>query len=262
MARISVFLADWQVLFREGIHFTLSGEDDIEVIGEAASSDEALREIEANPPDVAVLNSNHDELSGVRAARRLRQDYPLMAVLLITDADDEEHLFLAVKSGARACLTKEADPDDLIGSIRAVAQGGQPIRQALRRPGIAARVLAEFEQSALMAEQLDHLLARLTPGEAEILRRIADGETVEQVAQKLSINEATIERHFGTIITKLVSNDHARQVIESAQKGLLSSFLQSRLTGASADYVTREEFAAFKNSLRERLRGATGETVL
>jgi len=110
MEKVSVVLADWQVLFREGIHFTLSGEEGIEVISEVTNSEEALNFIEKNPPSVAILNTDRDKLSGIDVTRRIKQNLPAVSVILIMDSDNEEQLFLAVKSGASACLTKDIDP--------------------------------------------------------------------------------------------------------------------------------------------------------
>jgi len=117
MERFSVFLADWQVLFREGIHFTLSGEDDMDVIGEATNNEEALDFIERNPPRVAILNANHSEFTGVNLTRRIQQNLPSVSVLLIMDSDNEEQLFSAMKCGASACVTKDIDPYELINLI-------------------------------------------------------------------------------------------------------------------------------------------------
>jgi len=260
IVKISVFLADWQVLFREGIHFTLSGEEDMEVVGEATTSEDALKEIEANPPGVAVLNTNHDELGGIQATRYLRQNYPSTSVLLIMDSDNEEQLFQAMKAGASACLTKEAEPSDLIDSIRAAAQGHQPICDALLRPAIASRVLDEFEEFTLLSEQVDNLLPRLTPGETEILHQLANETSVEEICQAMNIAEETISQHFRFVVTKLVTNDHIRQVIEAAQNGLLSMILRARLAGQPpAEYITRDEFAAFKDSIKERFRSVVAD---
>jgi len=261
MDKISVFLADWQVLFREGIHFTLSGEEDIEVIGEATDSEDALKAIEANPPDVAVLNTDRDKLDGVRITGYLRQNYPSVSVLLIMDSDSEEHLFLAMKRGASACLTKETEPADLVDCIRAVAKGGHPISDALLRPEIASRVLDEFEEFTVISEQVDNLLARLTPGEVEILHQVANRTPIEQICQALGISEESISRSFGFVMTKLVANDHIRQVIAAAQTSLLPLSIRGSLAGqSSTEYVTRDEFTAFKNSLRDRLKVVTDET--
>ena len=260
MDRISVFLSDWQVLFREGIHFTLSGEDDIEVIGEATSNEDALKAIETNPPHIAVLNTNHEKIEGIQAAGYLRRHFPSVSTVLIMDSDNEEQLFLAMKNGASACLTKEADPTDLIDTIRAVAHGEQPISDVLLRPEIASRVLDEFEEFAVIGEQLRDLLARLTPGETEILHHIANGAPLDEIYQTLGIDEESIKQAFSIILTKLITNDQSRQVIAATQDGLPLA-VRSRLAGQSAgDYVTREEFTAFKDSFRERLKSAIDET--
>ena len=260
MDRISVFLSDWQVLFREGIHFTLSGEEDIEVIGEATSSEEALKAIETNPPNIAVLNTNHEDIEGIQAAGYLRRHFPAVATVLIMDSENEEQLFLAMKNGASACLTKEVDPAELIYAIKAVARGEQPITEALLRPEIASRVLDEFEEFAIIGEQLRNLLARLTPGETEILHHIANGAPLDEVYETLGVNEDSVSRAFGIILTKLITNDQSRQVIAATESGL-SPAIRSRLAGQSAgDYVTRDEFTAFKDSFRERLKSAIDET--
>jgi len=247
MEKVSVFLADWQVLFREGIHFTLSGEEDFEVIGEATNSEDALGFIETNPPDVAVLNIDGKELGGIEMTRHLKRDYPSVAVLLIMDSYDEDQLLLAMKSGARACLTKDADPNDLIDTIRA-------------RPEISSRLLGEFEEFTTMNEEVDNLLASLTPVEAGLLHHIAEGNSIEQICQSMNISEEAITDSFEFILSKLVLNDNMREVIEAAHKDLLSSAFRSRLTGKpAADYVTRQEFSAFKDSLAERLKSVIGE---
>lgn len=218
MGNISVFLANWQVLFREGIHFTLSGEEDIEVIGETTGNKEALAFIEANPPSVAILDINCGKVSGVEVARRIQQNLPSVGVILIMDSDNEEQLFSVMKSGARACLTKGSDPVDLVNIVREVAQGRYPISESLLRPGIASRVLGEFEAFSLLSEQVGNLLTRLSPGEADILGRIAEGGSSELVAQALSISEEALRHRLDFIRAKLVANEHDRVVIEAVLK--------------------------------------------
>lgn len=261
MDKISVFLADWQVLFREGIHFTLSGEEDFEVIGEATNSEDALNFIQTNPPKVAVLNTNHKEFGGgILVSRHIKRNLPSVAVILIMDNYDEELLLSVLKSGASACLTKDADPDELINTIRTVAQGNRPISDELLIPEIASRVLGEFEEFASMNEQLENLMASLTPSETEVLRQISGGSSIEQICQSLNISEEYISDSFGFIVNKLVLNDNMREVIEAAHKDLLSLIFRSRVTGQPpADYVTKGEFSAFKDSLAERFKSFIGE---
>ncbi len=97
MEKIKVFLADPQVLFREGIHFTLSGEEDFEVIGEATSNEEAFTFIEANPPGVAILNMKNGKLDGPTVTRRIKRTLPSVSVILVMDSEDEGMLFSAIK---------------------------------------------------------------------------------------------------------------------------------------------------------------------
>jgi len=260
MEKISVVLADWQVLFREGIHFTLSGEEDIEVIGEVTDGEEALNFIEKNPPRVAILNADRGEISGIDATRRIKQNLPSVSVILIMDSDSEEQLFLAMKCGASACLTKDIDPGDLVNIIRKVAQGAYPMSEGLLRPGVASRIVDEFETFSLISKEVNNLLAHLSPRESEILRQIADGSSTEQVTQALGISEQAIRQQLEVIVTKLVANDHNREVIEAAQSHLPSIVSRARVAGKpEADYITKEEFTEFKESLRERFKSLSGE---
>ena len=259
MEKVSVFLSDWQVLFREGIHFTLSGEEDMDVIGETTDNKEALDFIEKNPPRIAIVNANHSDFTGVDLTRRVQQNLPSVSVILIMDSDNEEQLFSAMQCGASACVTKDIDPDELVSLIRKVAQGAKPISEALLRPGIAPRVIEEFENFSLISEEVDNLLARLSTRESEILQSIAEGNSIEQLSSTLGINEEVIRRHLDLILTKLVSNEHNREVIEAAQKGLPSAITRARRGKPAEEYITKDEFDAFKESLRERFKSLTGE---
>jgi len=261
MEKVSVFLADWQVLFREGIHFTLSGEEDMEVIGEDAENEQALAHIEASPPQVAILNINHDKLSGVEAARRIKQNLPGVSVILVMDTANEEQLSAAMRCGASACLTKDVDPESVINTIRQVAQGSHPISEALLKSEIASRVLSEFEALSLIGEQVGKLLAHLTHQEAEILRHIADGKSKEQIAGILGISESAISHKLAAIRQKIVANDQKLMIIEAMQSGLPPIPRISLAGKPAAEYITKEEFDAFKESLRERFQSLIGESV-
>lgn len=257
MDKIRVFIADWQVLFREGVHFILSGEEDIEVIGEASDNEEAFSAIEKNPPKIAILNANRGQLSGFEITRRLKRDFPSVSVILIIDSANEEQLLAAMKSGASACLTKEVNPNELVDTIRQVVQGNHPISDALLQPAIAAQVIEEFDDFTALNEQVNNLLARLLPGETAILQRIADQNPMEQIAQALGISQEAVRQNLDTIRNKLVANDHSRDLIETAQSKLTS--IISRITKPkradkpTADYITKDKLTTYKETLRERL---------
>ena len=262
MGKIKIFLSDTQVLFREGIHFALSGEDDFEVVGETTNNEDALAQIKVNPPNMAILSMQNGKLTGSEATRHIRQHSPSVSVILIAEKIVEEQLFSAIESGASACLTKDTDPEQLVSTIRLVIQGNQPIIEALLMPGIASRALIEFEDLAYMSKQMENLLPGLAPKEAEILNSISTGNKIDQVAAKLDMNEETIKRTLGLIRDKLVANYQALAVIEATQRGLPS--IRGgvvKMGGPSTEYVTREEFTRFKESLIQRLKAMIGNAI-
>ncbi len=259
MEKITVFLADWQVLFREGIHFTLSGEEDMEVIGEDVDNEQALTFIETNPPQVAILNATHDKLNGFEATRQIKQTLPEVSIILVMDNYNEVQLFDALKSGASACLTKDVDPDIVVNTIREVVQDKQPISEVIWKPEITSRVLDEFTAFASLGEQVGKLLTHLTPREAEILHQIADGNSREQLASTLSISDEVIDKRLQSVHHKLVTNDQKLMLIEAAQS-VLPAISRVSFTGKpGTEYITKEEFAAFKESLKERFKFLSGD---
>ena len=260
MEKVKVFLSDPQILFREGIHFILSGEEDFEVTGETTSNEEAFTLIEANPPNIAVLSMQDKKSSGTDIARRIKRSQPSVSVILTMEKKEDEALFEALKSGASACLTKDSEAEQLLDIIRVVSQGSNPIIDELTTPGVAAMALAECENLNALNEHMDNLLARLTQKESQALGGLAAGGTMEQVAAKMSSSEDAVRRHLRMILNKLVTNDQAELVIEAAQRSL-PSIVRSPLKkgGKPMDYVTRAEFNEFKDKLMERLKTMLGE---
>jgi len=259
MEKIKVFLSDPQVLFREGIHFILSGEEDFEVTGETTGNEEAFTLIEANTPNIAVLSMKDPKTPGPDITRRIRRNLSSVFVILTTDKKEPEEVFAAIKSGASACITKDTEPEHLLDIIRVVAQGSLPLMDELLTPGIASVVITEFEDVAVLNEQFDNLLADLTPKEQHVLAAIAAGGNMEQLTAKLEMNEDTIRRNIRLIFNKLVANDQARTIIEAAQRSI-PSIIRSGKAGAKAtEYITRAEFNEFKEHLMERFKSFIGQ---
>lgn len=260
MEKAKVFLSDPQVLFREGIHFILSGEDDFEVIGETTNNEDAFTHITANPPNIAVLSMHNGKYDGPEITCRIKRSLPSVAIILVMEKANNDLLFSAMKSGASACLTKNSDPEYLLDIIRVVSQGSHPILESLLIPEIASMILAEFEEINLLNSQLDDLLAILAPKESEILGSITNGNTIEQVATELDLTEENIRRNLRLILNKLVTNDQSRTLFEAAQRNMPVLMRNiARTQGATGDYITREEFNEFKESLMERLKSFIGE---
>jgi two-component system, NarL family, response regulator DevR len=260
MEKVKVFLSDPQVLFREGIHFILSGEDDFEVTGETTSNEDAFTHIETNPPNIAILSMLDPKADGPEITRRIKRNLPLVYVILTMEKKEVDKVFAAMKSGASDCLTKDTEPEHLLDVIRVVAQGNYPILEELLTPGLASLVLAEFEDLAAINAQFDNLLANLAPKETQILTSIVGGNNIQQIAAKLEMNEETIRRNLKFVLNKLVSNEQARAVIEAAQRSLPSIIGgQVKKGGKLAEYVTKAEFNEFKDHLMERLKSFIGE---
>jgi two-component system response regulator DevR len=260
MDKVKVFLSDPQILFREGIHFILSGEEDFEVTGETTSNEEAFTLIEANPPNIAVLSLQDKKSSGTETARRVRRSQPSVSVILTMDKKEDEIIFEALKSGASACLTKDSEAEQLLDTIRVVSQGSIPIMEELIEAGVAAKALAEFENLNALSEHMDNLLARLSEKETQVLGSLAVDSGLEQTADKLGINEDAIRRHLRQILNKLVANDQAQMLIEVAQRSLPAIIRSPLKKGIkSEEYVTKAEFNEFKDKLMERLKSFLGE---
>jgi DNA-binding NarL/FixJ family response regulator len=262
MKRIKIFLSDPQVLFREGMHFILSGEDDFEVIGETTNNEDALARTEANPPQIAILNIEDKKYSGPETIRRIKSQFPATSTILTIEKRDEEQLFEVLKSGASACLTKDIDPQHLLDIVRDVSRGGFPFMEELLTPVIAAKVLAEFEDIKYLNEGPENLMAGLTPKETQILDSIAACNTIAQVSATLNTDEESIKGNLKLILSKLVTNDQTRAIIVSVQRSLPAVISNTgRSKKLSEQYLTREEFTKFKESLAKRLKNVVGEAI-
>lgn len=259
MDKIKVFLSDPQVLFREGIHFILSGEEDFEVIGETTGNEEAFSLIESNPPNIAVLSMNDPKTDGPDITRRIRRNLPSVYVILTTDKKEPEKIFSAIKSGVSACITKDTEPEQLLDIIRVVAQGSIPLLDELFDAGTATMIINEFEDVAELNQQFDNILANLTVKEQQLLAAIAAGGNTEQLTVKLEMNEDTLRHNIRLILNKLVSNEQARGVIEAAQRGIPSVIRSGRANSKAVEYVTRAEFNEFKEHLMERFKSFIGQ---
>jgi two-component system response regulator DevR len=260
MGKITVIISDPHILFREGIHFVLSGEDEFEVTGETTSNEEAFNLIETNPPDIAFLSMQDGKNYGPEITRKIKRSLPSISVVLITDRKDENNLFDAIRSGVNACLTKDTNPEELLEIIRNIADGRYPIVEELMMPGLAAKVLAEFEDMTTLSEKLDNLLARLSPGEQLILSNLVDGNTFAQISYKMDTDVETVRHGLITIVNKLISNDQARALIEAAQRSMPAIVRGIADTGGNdREYVTKSEFNEFKEHLMERVKSLFGE---
>lgn len=221
---IRVLLADDQPLLRSGFALILSTEDDIEVVGQAADGAEAVEAVDRTRPDVVLMDVQMPVLDGIEATRAI-VDRGAAKVLILTTFDRDDYLFDALEAGASGFLLKNADPDDLVEAVRAVAHG-----HALLAPEVTQRVIARMTAAAPQAggaravdEERAALLDRLTEREREVLTLVARGLSNGEIAAELFLGEATVKTHVSSILSKLHLRDRVQAVVLAYEAGLAPS---------------------------------------
>ena len=217
---IRVVLADDHRLFREGVASLLERAADIELVGQAATGEDALRLVSELQPDVVLMDLQMPGMGGIEATRALAA-HPSSGVIVLTMFEDDESVFAAIRAGARGYVLKDADRGSLLRAIRAVAGG-----DALLGKAVAQRVLQHFAVSpkpACLPSDLPgggDALAELTARELEVLRLIARGVRNHQIAEQLVISEKTVANHVSNIYNKLQVADRVEAMLRAREAGL------------------------------------------
>ncbi|WP_030166760.1 response regulator [Streptomyces sp. NRRL S-813] len=196
-APVRVFLLDDHEVVRRGVHDLLNDEPDIEVVGEAATVEQALVRVPALRPDVAVLDVRLPDGDGVTVCRELRSRLPELACLMLTSFDDEEALLDSIMAGASGYVLKQIQGSDLVSAVRTVAGG-----QSLLDPSATTKLMARLRGGQQQEEEPDGLPG-LTDREREILDLIGEGLTNRQIGQRLYLAEKTVKNHISRLLAKL-----------------------------------------------------------
>ena len=219
---INVLIISPQVLFRQGVEFTISSMEDMKVIGSADFSKGVELSIDNLPPDVAVLDIDGAPETGFELARKIKQRLPNIGVIMLTSNLDDNHLFQALKAQVVACLSKEITADQIVHAIRRVAHGEYPINESLTtRPQVAEHILQQFQELSWQSEA-ETFISPITPRETEILRYVAEGFLNKQIAAELGISEQTIKNHVTSILRKLNANARTEAVVIAIKQGIIS----------------------------------------
>jgi two-component system, NarL family, response regulator DevR len=193
-ARITVFLLDDHEVVRRGVKELLEVNDDIEVIGEAGTVEEAIRRIGSLRPHVAILDVRLPDGNGVEVCREIRSNNTEIACLMLTSYTDDEALFDAIMAGASGYVLKQIRGNDLVDAVRQVASGA-----SLLDPAITGRVLSRLRNPP----QEDERLSRLSEQERRILALIAEGMTNRQIAGEMFLAEKTVKNYVSNLLMKL-----------------------------------------------------------
>lgn len=213
--RIRVGIVDDHHLVRAGIAALLKNEQDIEVVFEAADGVEALEMIRTLQPDVVLMDISMPTMGGIDATARIRETGTTARILVLTQYDHEEYIKRVMQAGASGYILKSAIADELLRGIRAVERGEQFFTPAVSRVMVDSYIKSATGTGAPRS-------GHLTNREREILQMIAEGNTNQQIAQKLFISVRTVEFHRSNIIEKLGVHDTAGLVKKAIQMKLIT----------------------------------------
>jgi DNA-binding NarL/FixJ family response regulator len=214
---IRVLLADDQALVRGGFRSILEGQDDIEVVGEAADGAEAIEEALHTAPDVVLMDVRMPRVDGIEATRRLHAERRVTArVLMLTTFDHDEYVYEALLAGASGFLLKSAPARELAGAVRTVAAG-----DALLAPEITRRMIEDYVRRPRPGSAAPAALADLTSREREVLALIARGRSNSEIAAELYLSEPTVKTHVSRVLAKLDLRDRVQAVVLAYESGLV-----------------------------------------
>jgi DNA-binding NarL/FixJ family response regulator len=213
MERLCIVIADDHPVFRKGMRALLTALPEAEVVGEAASGEEAITLAATLQPDVILMDLQMPGGSGIAAAREIMHTSPHVRILMVTLFEDDDSVFAALRAGARGYILKDAREEEMVRAIRAVGSG-----EAIFSPAIATRVLAFFAASRPAIPK--QVFPSLTDREREILHLIAQGRSNAAIAQELSLSTKTVGNYVGSIFSKLQVADRAEAIVRARDAGL------------------------------------------
>jgi DNA-binding NarL/FixJ family response regulator len=215
---LRVLVADDHPIFLGGMRQLLELHPGLTCVAAVATGAEAVRVAVAERPDVAVLDINLPDQSGVTVARTIASQAPGVSLLMLTMLDDDESVFAALRAGARGYLLKGSTPDEVVAAIRTVAGGGAVFGQR-----IAARIVDSFAAGgAVPSEPAGEpaALPELTEREREIVVFLADGESNPAIAARLHLSPKTVRNHVSSILAKLQVADRRQAMLRVREAGL------------------------------------------
>jgi DNA-binding NarL/FixJ family response regulator len=211
---LRILVAEDHPLFRKGMISLLSSVPEFEVVGEAATGEEAVARAAQLQPEVVLMDLQMPKVNGIEATRRILQQSPGVRVLVVTLFEDDGSVFMALRAGARGYVLKDADEEEMVRAIRAVGRG-----EAIFSPNVATRVLAFFAASPPGGAP-PQAFPTLTDREREILHLIAQGHPNPAIARRLSLSTKTVGNYVSNIFTKLQVADRAQAIIRAREAGL------------------------------------------
>lgn len=208
---------------RSGIKLMLSGEQDFQLVGEAANGREALELCRRMRPELALMDVRMPEMDGLAATRAIKQQFPNISVLMLTMHENQDYLLEAIRAGAAGYVLKDAPQQELASAIRRVLEGEVTLDQKLSTK-LLQRLANETPEPADSPPETKRtqLSQPLTPRELEVLELLALGQTNRDIAQSFVISVGTVKNHVEHIIAKLEASDRTQAVVRALELGLIS----------------------------------------
>jgi two-component system response regulator NreC len=215
MSKIQLLLVDDHEIVRAGLRMLFVAEEDMEIVGEVNSGEEALQAVRALKPDVVIMDVAMPGIGGIEATRQIKEANPDTTILALTMHEDEQYFFEMLNAGASGYIPKRAAPDDLVSAIRVVSQGN-----VFLYPTLAKLLVKDFLERAEAGST--PIVDDLTTREREVLTHIAEGYTNREIAENLVISVKTVDRHRENIMHKLNLHNRVELVKYAIEKGLIT----------------------------------------
>jgi DNA-binding NarL/FixJ family response regulator len=211
---IRVLICDDQAIVCEGLSKILSTDAEIEVVGTAQDGAEVVEMVSQTQPDLVLMDLKMPGVNGIIATRKIHEQFPSVAVLVLTTYDDDEWVFDALHSGAAGYLLKDTPPKNLIESIK-----GTVAKKVFLDPAIAGKILDDYQRRPAANPPSTNF--RLNERDQELLKLLACGLTNAEIAQQLFLSEGTIRNYTSELFKKLNVSDRTQAVVAALRYGLV-----------------------------------------
>lgn len=212
--KLRILLVDDHPVVRKGLALFLQTQPDMEVIGEASRGEEAVALVEAQTPDLVLMDLILPGIGGVEATRRIKALSPGTIVVALTSSQERDHVLPVLSAGASAYLLKDVGPSQLVATLRRAVAG-----EVFIEPRVAAQLVTALQKGE--SSPTPRPLADLTAREVEVLRLIAQGLNNIEVAKRLFVSDKTIKTHVSNILSKLQLADRTQAAVLAWKTGLM-----------------------------------------
>jgi len=229
---VKLLIVDDHPLFRQGVRYALTACEGIQVVGEAASAEDALAWLakvdSSHEPNVVIADLKLPKMDGLQLTRELRHRYPNMGVVVLSVHEGDEQAFHALQAGAAAYRSKDVEPKVLAEILHRVANGEYVIDDVLlEEPKVASRVLSQFRdlpRALAVTPDADFpIFTPLSEREIQVLERVAAGGSNKEIAEGLGISTQTVKNHISSILRKLSLNDRTQAVLYALRRGWIEA---------------------------------------